>query len=181
MCWCCDSQATCPGDRWYRYKKDGSNCYGSTVRLPINSVGFFSMKCSQSLMNVSVVSFEGLSPWLKQNRGSLDLLHNYITQFVQLMTAAPLLPFTLKFHIFYALCLDVFAVVKASSVRQIHKQTHFHLETDTAEHVIHFPVSESEFKSWWSYLLLGFLRSWTAFPDWTCSPLQLGHRIWGPT
>lgn len=32
--------------------------------LPISSVGFFSMKLSQRLMNDAVVSFEGHSPWL---------------------------------------------------------------------------------------------------------------------
>lgn len=33
---------------------------------PIKSVGFFSMKFSQSLMNMVVVSLEGHSPWLKK-------------------------------------------------------------------------------------------------------------------
>lgn len=43
------------------------------VYLPIISVGFFSMKCSQILMKDVVVSFEGDSPWLKQNRMTLVL------------------------------------------------------------------------------------------------------------
>lgn len=41
------------------------NVSSFAVSSPINSSGFFSMKCSQSLMNFAVTSFEGHSPWLK--------------------------------------------------------------------------------------------------------------------
>lgn len=46
-----------------------------------------------------------------------------------------LIPFTLKLHIFYAVFFNVVAVIKASSVRQIHKQTHFHLRKDQRDMV----------------------------------------------
>lgn len=60
----------------FKYKKNNSTSdlrYSDALKLqkgkgdlPINSVGFLSMKRSQTLMNIAVVSAEGHSPWLKQ-------------------------------------------------------------------------------------------------------------------
>lgn len=46
------------------------------------------------------------------------------------MTLNILIPFTRKFDIFDSIFFNVVAVIKASRVGQIHKQTHFHLEND---------------------------------------------------
>lgn len=94
--------------------------------LPIKSVGFRSMKFSQSLMNIAVVSLEGHSPWLKQQ---MALLLEDIQMVYAPWNATVNVPFTLKLHVFDAFFFDVFAVIKARSVRQIHKQAHFHLHS----------------------------------------------------
>lgn len=100
------------------------------------------------------------------------------------MTGNLLVPSTLKLHIFDAFFFNVVAVIKTRSVRQIHKQTHFHLERITLIScvVVFFTLKcHLEIKSSQSYLLLDFLKSWTACPGEICSPLGLGHRIWDPT
>lgn len=96
---------------------------------PINSVGFLSMKCSQSLMNIAVVSAEGHSPWLKQ-WATLLLEHIGIALPPANIDGNELIPFTVKLHIFDAFFFNVVAVIKASSVCQVHKQTHFHLQSN---------------------------------------------------
>lgn len=99
---------------------------------PINSVGFLSMKCSQSLMNIAVVSAEGHSPWLKQ--GATQLLEHIGTACAPAyINGDELIPFTVKLHIFDAFFFNVVAVIKASSVCQVHKQTHFHLQSSNRE------------------------------------------------
>lgn len=50
-----------------------------------------------------------------------------------------LLPFTLELHVFDALLLNVVAVIKTSSVGEIHEQAHFHL-TETRRRAIRFVV-----------------------------------------
>lgn len=82
------------------------------------------MKCSQSRMNIAVVSAEGHSPWLKQ----------WATLLLERIGPAhtdgnELIPFTVELHIFDAFFFNVVAVIKASSVCQVHEQTHFHLQS----------------------------------------------------
>lgn len=98
-----------------------------------------------------------------------------------------LVPFTLQLHVVDAFFFNVVAVVKASSVRQIHEQTHLHLDRDKNRgrgasswdfQELSFPHSFSLRP--WSHLLWDFLRSWTACSGETCSPLQPAHHIWDP-
>lgn len=88
------------------------------------------MKCSQTLMNIAVVSVEGHSPWLKQ--WTTLLLEHILKQPMALVHHCEykrIVPFTLKLHVFDAFFFDVVSVIKAGCVCQIHKQTHFYLHS----------------------------------------------------
>lgn len=67
------------------------------------------------------------------------------TQLTQFMTPDFLLPFALKLHIFDPFFFNVPVLVEAGGVRQIHKQTHFHLKRKRKRHteMLLFHVSSS--------------------------------------
>lgn len=141
------------------------------------------MKCSQSLMNIAVVSAEGHSPWLKQ-WATLLLEHIGIALPPAYIDENELIPFTVKLHIFDAFFFNVVAVIKASSVCQVHKQTHFHLQSNrekkTPSDVGVYLKCHCEPRSLHCHKPLNFSGGWTACWDEICSLLRLGHHIWGP-
>lgn len=81
-------------------------------------------------MNIAVVSWEGHSPWLKQ---WMALLLEDAQMVYALKKINVNVPFTLKLHVFDAFFFNVFAVIEACSVRQIHKQAHFHLHSSNKD------------------------------------------------